>query len=72
MYQTFIRQISTSYITLTNFDVLLTAQLSIFSLVITQLDAQNLFYDKFISFFYMFRAPCAHRQEVKIVLYSPW
>ena len=43
-----------------------------FILVINQLDAQNLFYNKFISSLYMFRAPCAHRQEVKIVLYSLW
>jgi len=42
---------------------------STFILVITQLDAQNFFYGKFISCLYMFRAPCAHRQEVKIVLY---
>ena len=41
-----------------------------FILVINQPDAQNLFYNKFISCLYMFRAPCAHRQEVKIVLYS--
>ena len=41
-----------------------------FILVINQLDAQNLSYNKFISCLYMFRAPCAHRQEVKIVLYS--
>ena len=40
-------------------------------LVINQL-AQNLFYNKFISCLYMLRAPCAHRQEVKIVLYSHW
>ena len=40
--------------------------------IINQLDAQNLFYNKFISCVYMFRAPCAHRQEVKIVLYSLW
>ena len=45
---------------------------SIFILVINQIDAQNLFYSKFISCLYMFRAPCAHRQEVKIVLYSLW
>ena len=44
----------------------------VFILVINQLDAQNLFYIKFISCLYMFRAPCAHRQEVKIVLYSLW
>ena len=43
-----------------------------FILIINHLDAQNLFYNKFISCLYMFRAPCAHRQEVKIVLYSPW
>ena len=55
-----------------DFDVLLTVQLSIFILVINQLDAQNLFYNKFISCLYMFRAPCAHRQEVKTVLYSIW
>ena len=42
-----------------------------FIFVINQLDAQNLFYNKFISCLYMFRAPCAHRQ-VKIVLYSLW
>ena len=55
------------------FDVLLTVHLSIFTLVINKLDAQNLFYNKFISCLYMFRASCAHRQEVKIVLlYSLW
>jgi len=44
-----------------------------FILVINQLDAQNfLFYKKFISCLYMFRAPCAHHQEIKIVLYSIW
>jgi len=46
--------------------------LSIFILVIIQLDAQNVFFNKFISCLYMFRAPCAHRHEVKIVLYSTW
>ena len=45
---------------------------NLFILVINQLDAQNLFFNKFISCLYMFRAPCAHRQEVKIVLYSLW
>jgi len=29
-----------------------------------------LFYNKFIIFLYIFRALCAHHQEVKIVLYS--
>jgi len=46
--------------------------LSIFILIINQLDAQNLFYNEFFSCLYMFRAPCALRQEVKIVLYSLW
>ena len=54
------------------FYVLLTVHLSIFILVINQLDAQNLFYNNFISRLYMFRAPCVHRQVVKIVLYSLW
>ena len=45
---------------------------SLFVLVINQLDAQNLFYNKFISCLYMFRAPYAHSQEVRIVLYSFW
>ena len=31
-----------------------------------------LFYNKFIIHLYMFRALCAHHQEVKIVLYSIW
>ena len=41
-------------------------------LVINQLDAQNLFYNKFITCLYMFRALCVHHQEVKTVLYSLW
>jgi len=57
---------------LRHFDVLLTVHISIFILVINQLDAQNLFFNTFISCLYMFRAPCAHRQMVKIVLYSLW
>jgi len=31
-----------------------------------------LFYDKFITFLYMFRALCAHHQEVRSVLYGVW
>ena len=58
--------------TLWIFVVLLTVHLSIFILVINRLDEQNLFYNKFNSCLYMFRAPCAHRQEVKIELYSLW
>ena len=30
------------------------------------------FYNKFIIRLYMFRALCAHHQEIKIVLYSIW
>ena len=66
---TIIRQ-TFQYVDMTYFDILLTVNLNIFILVISQLDAQNLFYNKFISCLYMFRAPCAHRQEVRIVLYS--
>ena len=50
----------------TNFDALLAVHLSIFILVINQIDAQNLFYNKFISCLYMFRASYAHRQEVAV------
>ena len=57
---------------ISSFDVLLTVHLSILILVINQLDAQNLFHNKFISCLYMFRASCARRLEVKIVLYSLW
>jgi len=45
---------------------------NLFILVVNQLGAQNLCYSKFISYLYVFRAPCAHRQEVKTVLYSLW
>jgi len=32
----------------------------------------KLFYNKFVICLYMFRALCAHHQEVKIVLYNIW
>jgi len=54
-----------------NFDVLLAVHLSII-LEINHLNAQNLVYNNFIMCLYMFRALCAHHQEVKIVLYSIW
>jgi len=54
------------------FYVLLTVHLSIFVLVINQVDAQNFFYNNLISCLYMFRAPRAHHQEVKILLYIIW
>jgi len=44
------------------FDVLLTVHLSIILVI--------LFCNKFIIRLYMFRALCAHHQEVRIVLYS--
>jgi len=31
-----------------------------------------LFYNEFVTRLYLFRALCAHHQEVKIVLYSIW
>jgi hypothetical protein len=43
-----------------------------FILVVNQLDAQNLFYNKFIPCLYTLRESYAHRQEVKTVLYSLW
>ena len=46
-----------------DFDVLLTVHLSTFILVINQLDAQNLFYNKFISWLYMFRAHGARNMQ---------
>ena len=33
---------------------------------------EGVFYSKFISCLYVFQAPCARHQEVKIVLYSIW
>ena len=53
------------------FYVLLTVHLSVI-LVIDQINAQILVYNKFIIRLYMFRALCDHHQEVKIVLYSIW
>ena len=41
-------------------------------LVTDQFNAQNLVLNKFIICLYMFRALCAHHQEVKTVLYSIW
>jgi hypothetical protein len=43
-----------------------------FILVIIRIGTQNLFNSKFISCLYIFRAPFAQRQEVKIVFYSLW
>ena len=53
------------------FFFLLPVHLSIFILVINQLDAQNFVLNKVISCLYMFRAPCAHRQDVKNCIIQP-
>ena len=50
---------------------LLTPFYTLLILVINQLDVQNLFYNKFISFLYMFRAPRAHRQEANNFIMQP-
>jgi len=61
---------------LTNFsllvDVLLTVYLSIFILVFNQIDAQNLFCNKFYFTPLHVSSTCAHHLEVKIALYSLW
>ena len=52
-----------------NLYLLLTVRLSVI-LVFNLINAENIFYNKFTIFLYMFRALCAHDREVKIVLYS--
>jgi len=54
------------------FDVLLTVHLSIFISVINQLDAQNLFRNKFYFMPLHVSITCPHHQEVKIALHSLW
>jgi len=49
-----------------NFDVLLTLHLSIFVLVINQLDGQN------FGFIIHVSSTCAHHQEVKIAIHNLW
>ena len=44
----------------------------LFSCKLTNLMHKILFYNKFIKCLHMFRALCAHHQEVKIVLHSIW
>jgi len=51
---------------------LLTVHLSIFISVFNQLDAQNLFHNKFYFMPLHVSSTCAHHQEVKIVIYSLW
>jgi len=52
--------------------VLLTVHLSIFISVFNQLDAQNLFHNKFYFMPLHVSSTCAHRQEVEIALNSLW
>ena len=52
----YVSPVRTKYNLLFYSDVLLTVHLSIFISVFNQLDAQNLFHNKFISCLYMFRA----------------
>jgi len=52
------------------FDVLLTVHLSIFISVFNQLDAQNLFHNKFYFMSLHVSTTCAHHQEVNIALHS--
>jgi len=53
------------------FYVLLTVHRRV-TLVTGQINHKFLFYNKFIKFLYMFRALCAHHQEVKTILYNIW
>ena len=53
-----------------SFYVLLTVHLSIFISVFNQLDAQNLFYNKFYFTLLHVSGTCAHHREVKIALNS--
>jgi len=55
-----------------NFDVLLTVHLSIFISVFNQLDAKNLFHNKFYFMPLHVSNTCAHHQVVKIALHSLW
>ena len=59
-----------SNILITYFDVLLTVHISIFISVFNQLDAQNLFHNKFYFIPLHVSSKCAHHQEVKIALHS--
>ena len=54
------------------FDVLLTVHLSIFISLFNQLDAQNLFHNKFYFMPLHVSSTCAYHQEVKIALHSLW
>ena len=54
--------------TVINFDVLLTVHLSIIISVFNQLDAQNLFHNKFDYMPLHVSSTCAYHQEVKVAV----
>ena len=54
----------------TSFDAHRAVHLSI--ILVINLMLKILLYNKLIKCFYMFRALCAHHQEVKILLYGIW
>ena len=54
------------------FDILLTVHLSTFLSLFNQLDAQNLFHNKFYFMPLHVLSTYAHHQEVKIALHSLW
>jgi len=53
-------------------DALWTLQSNLFISVFNQLDAQNLFHNKFYFMPLHVSSTCAHHQEVKIALHSLW
>jgi len=54
------------------FDILLTVHLSTFLSLFNQLDAQNLFHNKFYFMPLHVLSTYAHHQEVRITLHSLW
>ena len=66
------KQISSQNAFVVFFNVLLTVHLSIFISIFNQLDAQNLFHNKFYFMPLHVSSTCAYHQEVKIALHSLW
>ena len=64
------KQISSQNAFVVFFNVLLTVHLSIFISIFNQLDAQNLFHNKFYFMPLHVSSTCAYHQEVKIALHS--
>jgi len=61
-----------SFSNIVRFDVLLTVHLSIFISVFNQIDAQNLYHNKFCFMPLHVSSTRAHHQEVKIALHGLW